>query len=109
MFHLLWCAEMEREVAATSLLDISRPIALAARHLFAGRKVCAFFDMESRVASVLLATGAHISIFDFSLYRRDDEQPVRNLADFVRIHVDDWDVAPAAFTTAASPPQGSVP
>ena len=41
MFHLLWCADMEREVIAAALLDTPRPIAPAACHLLAGRKVCA--------------------------------------------------------------------
>ena len=101
MFHLLWCADMEREVAAVALLDTARPIApAAARHLFAGRKVCVFFDMEPQVASAVVPTGAHISIFDFSPYRRDDEQPVKNLADFVRIHPDEWETANLAFTAA---------
>ena len=109
MFHLLWCAEMERDITAAALLDTSRPIAPAARHLFAGRKVCAFFDMESQAASALLAVGAHIYTFDFSPYRRDDEQPVRNLADFVRIHVDDWEITHAAFTAAAAPQNPFVP
>ena len=55
IFHLLWCADMEREVAAVALLDTALPISpAAARHLFAGRKICAFFDMETRVASALL-------------------------------------------------------
>jgi len=55
MFHLLWCADMEREVAAVALLDTAGPISpAAARHLFAGRKICVFFDMETRVASALL-------------------------------------------------------
>jgi hypothetical protein len=81
---------MEREVRAAALLDTSIPIPRTVRHLFAGRKICAFFDLEAQATGALLAAGAHISTFDFSPCRRDDEQPVRNLADFV-------------FTEAAAP------
>ena len=108
MFHLLWCADMECDVTAAALLDTAGPLRQRRVTCSPGEKF-ACSSIWNRGQRARCSRLVRTSPLSTSPYRRDDEQPVRNLADFVRIHPDDWETAHAALTAAAAPQNPFVP
>ncbi|MDR2628847.1 MAG: hypothetical protein LBC30_02560 [Puniceicoccales bacterium] len=96
-YALIYAENMETMVSPVTMLGASNTIHRSSLQYFEGKYVLGFPDYDSagingmsRWEKQLDGIAATFWVFDYAGLVRDDGQPVKDLRDFLRVHVDQW-------------------
>lgn len=99
--HLLATEGMQNSVSVCAMLGASARIHPLALERFAGKSVLIFCDADDpgiigarRWRDQLNEHCRIVQLYRFKGLRRDDGQPVKDLRDFLRVSIDDWEADP---------------
>ena len=99
--HLLVTEGVQKYVSVCAMLGAATRIHPEALEHFSGRNVLIFYDSDKagkagarRWLDQLNPHCRCIQTYWFKDLRRDDGEPVKDLRDFLRVHVDDWEADP---------------
>jgi hypothetical protein len=99
--HLLVSEGMQRSVSVCGMLGASARIHPLALERFAGKAVLIFCDADSpgltgarRWRDQLDPHCRMVRLYQFKGLTRDDGEPVKDLRDFLRVRIDDWEAEP---------------
>ncbi len=96
---LIYALSREKDTAVVAMLGASNRIRPEAVNLFQGKRVRIFPDMDKagilaaqRWMEALETGGARVSIYDFKNLATDTGESVKDMRDFLKISIDDWEL-----------------